>query len=102
MSLWILLAVSVNSQSATLEDLYEELDHPRILHFLRSRNLTFSTKDVKEICVLYRVCAKLKPPGRTLMKATGLLGHISIRFKGPLPMVTHNLYMLVIYNEYSW
>lgn len=48
---------SVNSHDLTLEDLP---DGSRLLHFLRSTNLPFSTENVKNIFTSYRVFAELK------------------------------------------
>lgn len=45
---------SVNSYGLALDDLHEE---SRLLHFVRSTNLPFSTEDVKKyICVIQSFC----------------------------------------------
>lgn len=72
------------------------------MHFVRSRNLSFSAEDVKK----YSRHAELKQlfhqsPEGTLIKATEPMECISIDFKGRLPTATHNLYWLVIVDQYS-
>ena len=61
-----------------LDDIHKALCHhgvTRMLHFVRSKNLPYSTEDVKRTCSRCRVCAGLKPqlyrpiPG-SLIKAT--------------------------------
>ena len=44
----------------TLDELHRGLCHPgvaRLLHFVRSKNLPFSTEDVKRVCSSCRICA---------------------------------------------
>lgn len=99
----------LSCQISVLVELHEKLCHPgvsRLLHFVRSRNLPFSTEDVKKTCASCKICAELKPQfyrptEGTLIKATGLMQRISIDFKGPLPMASRNPYLLVIIDEYS-
>ena len=56
---------ATNSDSlSSLQDLYEKLCHPgitRILHFVRTKNLPFSTTDVKRVVASCKVCAEVKP-----------------------------------------
>nr|XP_039261686.1 uncharacterized protein LOC120337851 [Styela clava] len=93
----------------SLQEIHEGLCHPgvtRLLHFVKSKNLPFSTDDVKRTCKLCRVCAELKPkfyspPYGTLIKATRPFERLSMDFKGPLPSRTKNVYMLTIVDEYS-
>ena len=44
--------------------IHQQLGHPglsRLSHFARSRNLPFSTEDVKKVCEACKTCAELKP-----------------------------------------
>lgn len=98
------LAVSNN-----LDDIHIQLCHPgvtRLLHFVKAKNLPFSTEDVKRICSNCKSCAELKPQfykgvrGK-LIKATSPLERMNIDFKGPLPSITRNKYILAAIDEYS-
>ena len=96
-----------NSQQ--LIDLHDNLCHPgvsRLGHFVRSRNLPYSMEDVKAVVSQCRICAKLKPQfyrpsNPPLIKATQPLQRLSIDFKGPLPSVTKNKYILTVVDEFS-
>ena len=77
-----------------------------MIHFVRTKNLPFSVEDVKHVASGCRVCAECKPrfhkPEEThLIKATQLFERINIDFKGPLPSVSTNKYILTIIDEYS-
>ena len=78
----------------------------RLLHFVKTKNLPFSTGDVKRICSNCKNCAELKPQfyngvrGK-LIKATRPLERMNIDFKGPLPTATRNKYILTVIDEYS-
>lgn len=97
------------STVSNLTDIHERLCHPgvtRLLHFVRSKNLPFSTDDVKRVCASCKVCAHQKPqfhcPAKgTLIKATQPMERLSIGFKGPLPSTTNIKYMLTVVDEYS-
>lgn len=59
------------------------------------------------MCISCRVCAEIKPyfycpPKGTLIKMSRLLEQLSINFKGPVLSVTHNMYLLVVIDKYSW
>ena len=92
-----------------LDELHNELCHPgttRLLHFVRSKNLPYSTDDVKKVCSSCKICAELKPQfyqphAHTLIKSTQPMEPWSIDFKGPLKSTTNNYYMLTIIDEYS-
>ncbi|XP_076037194.1 uncharacterized protein LOC143022734 [Oratosquilla oratoria] len=83
---------------SNLTDIHENLCHPgvtRLLHFVRSKNLPFSTDDVKKVCASCKVCAQQKPQFHrsaqgVLIKATQPMERLSIDFKGPLPSTTNN------------
>ena len=59
-----------------------------LLHYVHCKNLPFSVDDVKNDCWLCKNCAEIKPqfcakPKYLLIKATRLLGRLSIDFQGP-------------------
>ena len=95
--------------STTLSDIHTGLCHPgvtRLLHFVRSKNLPFSTEDVKRVCSSCRICAEIepqfyKPVEGTLIKATQPMERISVDFKGPLPSSSRNIYILTVVDEFS-
>ena len=77
----------------------------RLLHFVRTKNLPYSTDDVKKVCHSCRICAELipqfhRPQQNTLIKATQPMERRSIDFKGPLRSSSQNTYMLTIVDEY--
>ena len=101
---------SVYNQTSSLTELHEMLCHPgvsRLAHYVRSRNLPFSTGDVRKVCASCRVCAELKPSfykpqqDGSLIKASSPLERVSMDFKGPLPSKSRNNYLLIIVDEYS-
>ena len=52
----------INSKS--LYDIHAALCHPgvtRLSHFIKSRNLLYSTENVKQVCKECRVCQEIKP-----------------------------------------
>lgn len=93
----------------TLQNIHDRLCHPgltRLLHFVRTKNLPFSTTDVKRITSACKICAEIKPRfvrtvRGTLVQAMQPMERISIDFKGPLPSSTHNKYLLIAIDEYS-
>ena len=95
--------------SLDLKHLHESLCHPgitRMLHFVRSKNLPFSTEQVKTITAQCPVCAELKPKyfvpfQNHLIKATQPFERLSVDFKGPIPSSTRNKYLLTIVDEFS-
>ena len=97
------------SSKSNLTEIHDGLCHPgvsRLLHFVRSKNLPFSTEDVRKLCSSCELCGELKPkfyrPEQgTLIKATQPMERLGIDFKGPLPSATRNTYMLTIVDEYS-
>ena len=92
-----------------LNDIHEALCYPgasHMLHFVRIKNLPFSTEDVKKTYSIYHICAELKPQfycslPATLIKATQPVEKLSICFKGPLHSASRNLYMLTVVDGYS-
>ena len=102
-------AFAASVPATSLTDIHVALCHPgvtRMLHFVRSKKLPYSTEDVKRVCSNCRVCAELKPQfyktsQGVLIKATQPMERLSIDFKGPLPTSTSNPYLLTIIDEYS-
>ena len=96
-------------KSSNLEQLHSGLCHPgvtRFLHYVRSKNLPFSTEDVKKLCSSCSVCAELKPrffrkEEGTLIHSTAPMQRLSLDFKGPLPSSSRNTYILTIIDEFS-
>ena len=92
-----------------LYDIHSALCHPgvtRLYHFVRTKNLPYSLDEVRRTVAECRVCAEIKPnfikpPMARLIKATQPFERLSIDFKGPLPSVTKNHYILTIVDEYS-
>ena len=97
------------SANDALQELHNSLCHPgitRLMHFVRSKNLPYSTEEVKLMTSRCLVCAELKPrffkPKQgILVKATQPMERLSLDFKGPLPSSTQNRYLLTIIDEYS-
>ena len=94
--------------SSSLDEIHKNLCHPgvtRMLHFVRSKNLPFSTTEVKRAISTCKICAEIKPHfHRTkytpLIKATQPMERLSIDFK-TVPSVRSNKYLLVVVDEYS-
>ena len=92
-----------------LKSLHNALCHPgvtRMIHFVRTKNLPYSVEEVKKVTSECSVCAEIKPrfyrPNKThLVKSTQPFEKLSIDFKGPLPSVSKNKYLLTIIDEYS-
>ena len=92
-----------------LRKLHDDLCHPgiiRMIHFVRSRNLPYSVEDIKKMTTSCSICAELKPrfckPAPShLIKATQPFERLSMDFKGPLPSVTKNTYLLTVVDEFS-
>ena len=98
-----------NENVAPDTEIHNQLCHPgitRMLHFVRSKNLPYSTEDVKKTCNSCQICAELKPrfyraDTGTLIKATKPMERLSVDFKGPLPSSSKNTYILTVVDEYS-
>ena len=100
------LAASV--QQLSLNQLHEHLAHPgitRLRHFVRIKNLPFSSDEVRNVVNNCRTCAKIKPQycryKGTLINSTRPLQRVSLDFKGPLPSSSRNRYLLTLVDEYS-
>ena len=94
---------------SSLAEIHAFLCYPgvtRLSHFVRTKNLPFSTGDVRKICSSCRICAELKPSfckreESHFIKASKPFERINVDFKGPLSSSSRNKYLLVIIDEYS-
>ena len=95
--------------SRNLAELHQALCHPgvtRMFHFVKSRNLPYSTEDVKRMIRSCHICAECKPrfhkpdPAH-LIKATQPFERLNVNFKGPLASNNNNRYFLTVIDEYS-
>ena len=99
----------VTESNSNLSDIHIQLSHPgvtRMLHFVKSKNLPYSTNEVKKVGSSCKMCAELKPrfrtpPMGTLIKSTQPMERLNIDFKGPLSSSTPNKYFITIIDEYS-
>lgn len=96
------------STSNKLHELHNIMGHPgvvRMTHWVRSKNLPYSTDDIKKMTSACRICAEIKPRFAkmqgNLIKATAPFERLNVDFKGPLPTNTQNRYILTIIDEYS-
>ena len=95
--------------ASSLKKLHDDLCHSvitRLLHYVPTKKMPFSTKEVKEACSTCKICAKLKPrfassPKVNLIKATQPLGWLSLDFKRPLQSSTSNRYLFVAIDEFQ-
>ena len=93
-----------------LKTLHESLCHPgvtRLSHFIRSKNLPYSMEDIRKVTSNCRICCELKPQffkskePTSLIKATQPFERLNVDFKGPVPSISKNTYILIIVDEYS-
>ena len=91
-----------------LNDLHNSLCHPgvtRMYHWVRCKNLPFSLDEVRKVTNSCLICNELKPRFvknfGTLVKATSPFERLNLDFKGPLPSVSRNRYILTVVDEYS-
>ena len=95
--------------TSSLSEIHNGLGYPgvtRMLHFVRSKNIPFSTENVKKTCSTCRICAELKtqfyrPTPGTLIKSTQPMERLSFDFKRPLPTTSRSAYILTVVDEYS-
>ena len=101
--------VSSTSNINKLKQLHESLSHPgitRMVHFVKTRNLPYSTEEIRKVNNSCAECAEIKPrffkpePAK-LIKSTQPFERLNIDFKGPLPSTDRNKYFLNIIDEYS-
>ena len=110
--------VAVNSLSRTLctsmttsnlTEIHAGFCHPgvtRLIHFVRTKNLPFSTEDVRRVRSSCQTCAELKlrfykMKEHKLVKATQAVEQISLDLKGPLPSSFQNKYILMVIDKYT-
>ena len=92
-----------------LSQLHDSLCHPgltRMNHYVKMKNIPASIDELKSIITNCRTCAECKPrfhrPNESnLIKATQPFERLSVDFKGPLPSVNSNKYILTVVDEYS-
>ena len=97
------------TSTLSLQEIHANLCHPgvtRLLHYVRTKNLPYSTTDVKRATSTCKVCAEVKPQfykseQNRLIKATQPMERLSLDFKGPISSINSNKYLLVIVDEYS-
>ena len=95
--------------SKSLYQLHDALCHPgitRLNAFVRSRNLPFSIEEIRRMISNCKICQEckprfFKPQNHKLIKATQPMERLNIDFKGPLPSVSQNKYILTVIDEYS-
>lgn len=98
-----------NITDQRLKEIHSSLCHPgitRMWHFVRARNLAYSLDDVKKVVLSCSDCAKMKPryfkPDKChLIKATQPFERLNIDFKGPLPTISKNKYILTVIDEFT-
>ena len=98
-----------SSPTEDLFNLHVALCHPgitRMCHFVKIRNLPYSTEEVRSMTKNCRVCCECKPrfhkpENSHLISATQAFQKLNIDFKGPLPSQNGNHYFLQIIDEYS-
>ena len=92
-----------------LYHVHDSLCHPgvtRLFHFVKTKNLTYTLEEVREMIKACQTCAENKPhfyrpEASHLIKATQPFERLSCDFKGPLPSTNKNIYLLDIIDEYS-
>ncbi|XP_004208545.3 uncharacterized protein LOC101236641 [Hydra vulgaris] len=104
-------AFCATTQSQTnLSGIHSCLCYPgvtRMLHFVKSKNLPFSTEEVKRVCSNCLICSELKPKFYRssnvceLIKSIHPMDRLSIDFKGRLPSNSRNKYLFTVIDEYS-
>ena len=95
--------------TSSLYELHKSLCHPgisRMTAFVRNRYLPFSFEDIRKITSLCSICNECKsrfhkPEPAHIIKATQPFERLNLDFKGPLPSVANNKYMLTVIDEFS-
>ena len=103
-------SMATSSAVPSLKEIHSALCHPgitRLIHFIKVRNLPYSTEDVKKITNSCSICSEVKlkfykhEEKPKLIKAIRPFDRLNLDFKGPLPSTSRNKYLLVIVDEYS-
>jgi len=84
--------ICASTSNASLKDLHQSLGHPgfaRLDHFVRQRNLPFSSEESKDVCRYCKTSAEVQPRYfkryfQSLVKAIRLWDHVSVDLKGPV------------------
>ncbi|XP_054277995.1 uncharacterized protein LOC128996612 [Macrosteles quadrilineatus] len=92
-----------------LRRIHCDIGHPgivRMVHFLKSKNLPYSIEDARRMTASCSVCAEVKPrfyqkTPSTLIHAMAPFERLNIDFKGPIPSVSRNKYILTVVDEFS-
>ena len=92
-----------------LKQLHISLCHPgitRMTLFLKTKNIPVRIEEVRNMTASCKECAEFKlrfhmPQESTLIKAIQHFERLNLDFKGPLPSVSQNKYLLTIIDEYS-
>ena len=87
-AVWAISSDSLDRYQDLLEQLYY-LRITRMLHFVRTKNLSFLTTDVKQVVSSCKICAEIETvffrrKSGVLIKSTQPLERLSVNFKGPL------------------
>ena len=101
-SLTRLFCSSVTSDK--LMDLHNSLCHPgvtRMAHYLKMKNIAAYVEGVKAMATSCKIFAKCKPLDSNLVKTIQPFERLSIDFKGALPSVTQNKFIVTVVDEYS-
>ena len=91
------------SESSTLKEIHKNLCHPgvtRLLHFVRTKNLSYSNSDVKRVVSSCKLCSKIKPKfyylrENILIKANQPMKCLSFDYQDPVSSVTQ----IIIYQS---
>ena len=90
-----------------LQLVHDSLGHPgytRMYHFVRARNLLYTSEETKSVCQSCTICAELKPrffhpETLTLIKASRPWERLSMDFKGPVK--GPRPYLFIVLDELS-
>ena len=91
----------------SLKELHFSLGHPgftRMYHFIRVRNLPYTSEETKRVCQMCTTCAEIKPrfhrpESQVLVKALNPWERLSMDFKGPVK--GPRSYLFIVVDEYS-
>ena len=77
-----------------------------MIHYVRTKNLPYSISEIRQMTAECGACQEVKPNfarsnEAQLIKATQVFERLNLDFKGPLPTVSKNKYILTIVDEYS-
>ena len=95
---------STKGQLLTPHNSLGHLGYARLKRFVRTRNLPYTSDELKTIYEHCAICAKIKPcfyhfAPKSLIKATRPWERLAVDFKGPVK--GRRPYLLVLINDYS-